>query len=296
MASVLGGLLAEVHVEWPPAGGPGHGGERLLRHRPHRVRRHPDPHPLSGTEILGPLRPGVGVVVGEPLLHLVERQVTVGAQTAGEVAGVQQGQPDAGVGRGLDQRMAHRVGVGVAPASAIVVQVVELPDRGVAGQDHLGVHRPGELGGRSRDPAGARPRTSGIARSRRCRSRPACDRGAPGGRRGCARWPGPAAPGRRAARRRGRPARRIAPRRSARRRSGTGPQTVPRSAARRTRPSRCVTPPPRPGRPAPRSAPARRPGSREGSAHSSGEWETPVGLRTKSIAAVIPEPARMPAS
>ena len=40
----------------------------------------------------------------------------------------------------------------------------------------------------------------------------------------------------------------------------------------------------------------RRPGSRPSSACSAGEWETPVGLRTKSIAVGMPAAARMPAS
>ena len=62
-------------------------------------------------------------------------------QPAGEVADVQQGEPDAGVGRRRHQRLAHRVRIGVRAAPMIMVQVVELPDDGHPGQHHLRVDR-----------------------------------------------------------------------------------------------------------------------------------------------------------
>ncbi len=104
--------------------------------------------------------------------------------------------------RRLDQRVAHRVRVLVQPAAGRVVQVVELADRGDAGQRHLGEHRRWPAPGRSPDRARRRPRTSARARSRTCRHPPGCGRAAPGGRRASARSPGPARSARSASRRR----------------------------------------------------------------------------------------------
>ena len=85
-----------------------------------------------------------------------------------------------------------------ASPSGRVVQVVELADRGDAGQRHLGVRRRGPARGRC--PGRAAPATRvhrARARSRTCRRRRACGRAAPGGTRGSARWrsPGRTTPG-----------------------------------------------------------------------------------------------------
>ncbi len=139
---VLGGLLGEVDVQ------------RGLAHRgevrdgaqlpggdgPHGVHGRADPGVLRADQPGGPVGPGVRVAVGEPQL-VVGR---FGAEAGGQVAGVEQGDPDAGPLRGLDQRLAHRVRVVVADAAGRVVQVVELADGADAGERHLGVHGGGE--------------------------------------------------------------------------------------------------------------------------------------------------------
>ena len=71
------------------------------RDRPHRVDRGADPQARSLGQRGDPGGPGVGVAVGEPALDAVQRQVAGAVEAAGEVAGVEQGEPDAGVGRGL---------------------------------------------------------------------------------------------------------------------------------------------------------------------------------------------------
>ena len=68
--------------------------------------------------------PGVRVAVAEPPLHALGRP----ADPGGEVAGVQQRDPDPGLAGGRDQRVRHRVRVVVRRAARAVVQVVELAD------------------------------------------------------------------------------------------------------------------------------------------------------------------------
>ena len=65
-------------------------------------------------------------------------------EAAGQVAGVEQRHPQAGLGGRLDQGPAHRVGVGVGPPARLVVQVVELAHAAHPGQRHLGVHGAGQ--------------------------------------------------------------------------------------------------------------------------------------------------------
>ena len=100
--------------------------------------------PSGRGEVLDPLGPAADVAVAEAKLRPGQRLVPGGVEPAGQVAGVQQRQPDAGVRGGLAQRLRHRVLVGVPDAARRVVQVVELADRGDAGQGHLGVRRTGE--------------------------------------------------------------------------------------------------------------------------------------------------------
>ena len=64
-------------------------------------------------------------------------------QSARQIAGIEQGQPDAGLRSGLDQRLTHGIGIGVRATVLIMVQIVELPDC-VAGLHHLGEHGAGE--------------------------------------------------------------------------------------------------------------------------------------------------------
>ena len=88
-----------------------------------------------------PVRPALRGRVAESPLGGGERPP---ADASPEVAGVDQRDPDPRVGRGTDQRLAHRVGVVVRHAAGGVVEVVELPDRGHPGERHLGVRRPRE--------------------------------------------------------------------------------------------------------------------------------------------------------
>ena len=144
---VLGRLLGEVHVQRQALGGRGPRRRcRSARHRPHRVDRRTDAHPpASARSACDPaLGPALDGAVAEPALPLVQRGVPVGGQPAGEVARVQQGDPEPGLRGRLAQRLAHRVRVVVRRAARPVVQVVELADAGDAGERHLGVRRPGQ--------------------------------------------------------------------------------------------------------------------------------------------------------
>ena len=199
-----------------------------------------------------------------------------------------------GVGSGLDERGPHRVRVGVAPTTMIMVQVVELADDGVAGQRHLGVHGPGqrqiairiELGGHGvhLSPPGPERAAAVVGAPAQCpvegvavpvgqarQHHPAEDLVARSGRYAAGHEaeaiaddlepdPGDAALGE--------------PR-------VLGPVGGHAGPARSR--STVVN----------ASTPARQ-SSR--SANSAGEWETPVGLRTKIIVAGIPALARIPAS
>ena len=82
-----------------------------------------------------------GVGVGEAALRVVE----IDADPALEVAGVEQGDPDPGVGGRRHQRRPHGVGIGVGDTARPVVEVVELAHRADPGQRHLGEGGPGEL-------------------------------------------------------------------------------------------------------------------------------------------------------
>ncbi len=139
---VLGGLLGEVDVQRRPAHrGPVRDGAQLVgRDGPHRVHGGAGPGVLARLQLRRAGRPGVRVAVAEPQL----RPGRLGAEAGREVAGVEQGDPDTGPGGGLDQRLAHRVRVGVADPAGRVVEVVELPHRGDPGERHLGVDGGGE--------------------------------------------------------------------------------------------------------------------------------------------------------
>jgi hypothetical protein len=82
------------------------------------------------------------------------------SETGGEVAGVEEGDADTGLGRGRDQGVPHRVGVGVGAAAGRVVQVVELADAGDARPAPSRRTRRGPA--RSSCPGSSRPATSYI--------------------------------------------------------------------------------------------------------------------------------------
>src|SRR6266851_3527565 len=104
------------------------------------------------TEVRGPGGPPHGIAVAEPELRPGQRQHSTPPrlgpgrrrQAAGQVAGVEQRHPQAGLGRRLDQGAAHRVRVRVRPPVRLVMQVVELADAAHPGQRHLGVHGAGQ--------------------------------------------------------------------------------------------------------------------------------------------------------
>ena len=95
---------------------------------------------VAAGERVDPGGPAVGVAVAEPLLHALERA----ADAAGEVAGIEQRDPQPRLPGGVDERVRHRVRVVVRHATRAVVQVVELADRGDARQRQLRVRRPGQ--------------------------------------------------------------------------------------------------------------------------------------------------------
>ena len=254
-----------------------------------RVRAGPPRHPVQ---------PGADRAVAEPLLDRVRRRVAVPGQTAGEVAGVEQGDPDPGLARGREQRVAHGVRVGVGTAGRRVVQVVELADDRVPGQRPSRRTSPG-------------PGRSSVSGSRRCGDRihllaprpevAAAAVGPPAQRavEGVAVGVGEAGqhdPGQadvavvRRARRDSDPAEPAVghghPHRGGR--PGRQPGVLgPVASVTRRPPSRSASTAVRAATPARQSA---------SSACSAGECETPVGLRTKSIADGMPCAARMPAS
>ncbi len=77
-------------------------------------------------QCLDTLRPPVTGAVAEPLLGAGQRcAVRPGTQ----IAGVEQGEADTGVGGAVDHGVSHGIRVGVVGAAGIVVYVVELADR-----------------------------------------------------------------------------------------------------------------------------------------------------------------------
>ena len=271
-------------------------GEVVAGHRTHRVHGRTDPHRVVVLRQAGdPLGPRLGRAVGEPLLHLVERQVAAGGQAAGEVAGVEQRDPDAGLPRRADQRLPHQVRVVVAPAARGVVHVVELPHHGVAGEHHLGEHRLGQrvVG------VGVEAVRHGI---HRVAPRPevaavvvgASAQGTVEGvavpvgqaRQHHARQAGVVGLGRRL---------------GEHLEDAAAVDDDANRAPHTTGEHRVLAPEgrhaPAPARSVTTSARAAMPARQSSAeAHSSGECETPVGLRTKSIAERMPSLARMPAS
>ena len=135
----------------PCRAGPGHDRVHVLRrHRADRVDGRAGPgvrgeHAVVvRAERLGPGRPPRSVAVAEPDLRAGQRQHPGLVEAAGQVAGVEQGDPQARLGGRLDQGVTHRVRVGVGRPVRLVVQVVELAHAGDPGQRHLGVDGAGQ--------------------------------------------------------------------------------------------------------------------------------------------------------
>ena len=93
---------------------------------------------------LDPGLPVIDISIAEAGLYRIQRKMAGRGQPAGQIAGVQQCEPDAGLGGSLDQRLAHGIGIGVPAAVLIMVQIVELPHDGVSGLCHLDEHSSGE--------------------------------------------------------------------------------------------------------------------------------------------------------
>ena len=191
---VLGWLLGDVGVKRPGSLGceRRHLGGGLRVDGADAVDRGADPRPVTGLDLVHPLRPVLGAAIGEPKLDALR----LPADPAVQVTGVEQGDANPGLASGGDHRLPQRVRVLIAGAARAVMQVVELAHGRDACQRHLPEGRPGQseivVGIDSvRDlihPA--------IARSRSSRDRPGCARAGPAGRRASARWPFPGWSGR----------------------------------------------------------------------------------------------------
>ena len=244
-------------------------------------------------ERLGPDRPPRSVAVTEPDPRAGQRQHPGLVESAGQVTGVEQGDPQARLGGRLDQGAPHRVRVGVGRPVRLVVHVVELAHAGDPGQHHLGVHGAGQ----GEVAVRVEPAATSYIRSRQVQNVPRSAWVVP--RR--ARWKACewalARPGR------------VRPRRcSASSAAGAaGVTEVKRSPSASMRTSRRR--PGRGARPGRRATVAWSPGhvledqgervhaasQSAAPACSAGECETPVGLRTNSMAVGI-RAARIPAS
>src|SRR4051794_40569033 len=125
---VLDRLLRDVGVQGKlPVTGPLRDGRRRVRiDRADAVDRGADACAVATLELAHPLRPTLRVAVAEAALDLVELL----ADPAVEVAGVEQGDADPGLARGLDHGPAHRVRILVRRPTGTVVQVMELADAG----------------------------------------------------------------------------------------------------------------------------------------------------------------------
>ena len=134
---VLGRLLGHMGMQWPPLYKCRDLGDPGRRHCPHRMDGRPDPGEPPVAPRLRAFGPCLDASVGKPLLLRRKRCV----DAAGEVAGVEQRQPDSGGERGLPQRFAHGVRVGIPAATRRMVQVVELTDDRHTRDGHLRVHR-----------------------------------------------------------------------------------------------------------------------------------------------------------
>jgi hypothetical protein len=103
-----------------------------------------DAYSITVLERADPVLPVINISVGEAGLEGIKRQMATGSEPSGEIANVDQGEPDASLGRGLHQRVTHGIRIGVRVTMLIMVEIVELTDRGKPSQCHLGEHRASE--------------------------------------------------------------------------------------------------------------------------------------------------------
>src|ERR1700753_3262882 len=90
-------------------------------------------------------RPARGGAVAEAQLHSCQRhRIAAGGESAGEVAGIKQGDPHARGSGGVDQAQPELVRIAVSPSSRSMMEVMELSDAGDPGERHLGVDGAGE--------------------------------------------------------------------------------------------------------------------------------------------------------
>ena len=68
-----------------------------------------------------------------------------GEKATREIAGIKQRDPNTRLARSIDQRETHRIGVVIGQPAGCVMEIVELPDHGVAGKHHLGEDGPGQI-------------------------------------------------------------------------------------------------------------------------------------------------------
>ncbi len=136
----LGQLLGDVDVQRAVAA-VGQCAQRLRPHRAQRMQRRAAGQQRPAGSAHGTLQRHHLVHRGaEAALALAQRTAV---ESAGHVQRRQQAEPDPGLQRRRDQRVAHRARRRVGAPVRLVVQVVELADRGVAMQQQVGV----ELGG-----------------------------------------------------------------------------------------------------------------------------------------------------
>ena len=96
------------------------------------------------SEGIHPGHPRLDVGVAVANLGAGGRPVAVAVEAAVEIDRVEQRDADAGIGGRRQQRIAHRVGVVVRRAVGLVVDIVELADRGLTGHRHLREHGAGQ--------------------------------------------------------------------------------------------------------------------------------------------------------
>ena len=101
--------------------------ESISGHRANRVHGGGDAYLITIVEKADPGLPAINITVAEASLYRIQRKMAGCGQSARQIAGIEQGQPDAGLRSGLDQRLTHGIGIGVRATVLIMVQIVELP-------------------------------------------------------------------------------------------------------------------------------------------------------------------------
>ena len=89
-------LLADMGMNDPIPDRFGEESQGFARNRAHRMGRRTHAHHRGVLDPGDPGCPGLDVPVAEPSLHLVQGEMARPGESSGEVAPVQEGQPDAG--------------------------------------------------------------------------------------------------------------------------------------------------------------------------------------------------------